>query len=210
MAFSTFNSFSSIIKNNLSVRIEVGDYSFKIKGMTSTVPNSDVTGIPLTNIGGVTMYNDPIRGYVFNFSGSNSLGIPVKTSTNSTKSFWLSTTTPVGNVFSSVDYPIYFNNSILTAYLSYTNTNYPSSSVSQTSAWVHYAVTTSSTELKIYVNGILKSSTALSNFPGDTTDNYFGSFSSSNRDNYKGYIDDMRLYPRALSIDEVKYIYNGM
>ena len=45
------------------------DYTFRVKGNSAIVPTTDVKYIPFSNTGGVTMYNDPIRGYVFHQYG---------------------------------------------------------------------------------------------------------------------------------------------
>ena len=79
----------------------------------------------------------------------------------------------------------------------------------QSTNWTHHAITTTSTQLKFYINGVPEYSTSTFSFSGDTNYNYFGSFSSGNTDNYKGYIDDMRLYPSALSAAQITQIYNG-
>jgi hypothetical protein len=114
-------------------------YSFRVKGFDFTVPISANSGVPLTNA------NDPVRGFVFKLSGNNYLSINSNAEVNNTRTFWLSSSTPNadnGNVFSSGLFPIYFNGgSNLTFFPSIETGNIITSTISQTSTWIFYAVT---------------------------------------------------------------------
>ena len=93
---------------------ELPDYTFRLKASCNRIPTFDTNNNILTNVGYTTTYNDPIRDYVFNFSGSNSLSISMGTPVNSTKSFWLSTayaSNAGGNIFGSANYPIALSSS---------------------------------------------------------------------------------------------------
>jgi len=185
-------------------------YSFRVKGNgTSTVPTTDIISSSLTNTGSVTMYNDSTRGYVFNFSGANYLSIAVSTPVTSTKTFWVSSSTPTaggGNVFSGNNYPIWFSGRTnLQANSNFPNGTNVYSSKTQIITWVFYAVTTTATSTSIYVNGIFDV-TASTTYSGDTSPIQFGAYTGTS--NYTGYLDDMRLYPSVLSDAQILSIYN--
>jgi hypothetical protein len=159
------------------------------------------------------MYNDATRGYVFRFSGSNYLQISASTLTNSTKTFWLSSSTPStgqGNVFSSNNFAVWFQaTSTLKFYPGNSGTIY-TSTTTQTITWIFYAITTSNTKTYMYINGSSSSNAGCNisaGWSGDTNPIQFGAYAGSNY--YTGYMDDMRLYPSVLTSAEILQIYNG-
>jgi hypothetical protein len=186
-------------------------YTFRIKGSSSTVPVTDYNGNTVTNNRGVTMFNDPIRGYVFNLLGSNFLSINVNESTNITRTFWASTSTPAsgsGNVYSSSNFPVFFfGTDRLNVYPNFPNGGRIISSIVQTTTWVFYAITLSPTSLSLYLNGsLVADNTVNENWGGDSSTIQFGAFESGNF--YKGYLDDMRLYSSILTPEQIRTIYN--
>jgi hypothetical protein len=238
MAFSTFNSFTGsfknqIIKLNISSSI-IGGYTFRVKGTTSTVPTTDVSGTPILNKLGngistgslVTMYNDPSRGYVFSFSGSNYLQINLNSAAAHTKTFWVSSSTPesnYGTVFSSGYNPSFFGSTKFLLNSFYTSngssgfieTRTPPSTVSQGISWIFYAVTvtatsTASTSTSLYINGVFSNTTQLpSGAPLWANDASFQFGASGGDYRYTGYLDDIRFYPSVLSDTQILQIYNG-
>jgi hypothetical protein len=114
------------------------------------------------------------------------------------------------NVFSSSAMPVWFNNTnFLRASVSFglAGTGDVTSTVEQTSGvWNFYAVTTTATTTKVYVNGVLVSS---GNIPwaGDTAEINFGAYARQSP--YTGRLDDMRLYSQTLSADEISRIYTN-
>lgn len=216
--FSTFNTFNSNrvgIVTVLALKATVTDYSLRVKGSSTTVPTVDLVGNTLNNVGGVTMYKDATRGYVFNFTGANYLyfNSTVTTPTNVTRTYWVSTLTPNasgGNTISSSFFPNFFGNS---SYLNVSpnfqmaNQANITSTTPQTTTWIFYAVTVSSSTLSLYVNGTLQQSVSISNWGGDTSTIDIGAYKSTNF--YTGYLDDIRQYPSVLSAAQILAIYNG-
>jgi hypothetical protein len=187
-------------------------YTFRIKGNnTATVPTTDLNGIAITNTNGVTMFNDPIRGYVFNLSGNNFLRINVNEATNITRTFWASSSTPAsgsGNVYSSINFPVlFFGGNRLTVAPNFPNGERIVSSIIQTTTWVFYAITLSPTSLSLYLNGsLIADNTVNESWGGDSTAIQFGAYDSGNF--YTGYLDDMRLYSSVLTPKQISTIYN--
>lgn len=201
------------IKSNLTKRKltgtaiinEVADYTFKVKATTTTFPTTDVCGNPLTNTNNVVLYNDITRGYVFNLSGANYLTINNPTPINFSRTLWISSTSPItsyGNVFSSAKFPILFNQTTLLKFIANwggTNTAL-TSNITQTSTWVFYALTVTATNMTLYING---SQTATAS--GDTANTQFGNYSGGTN-YFTGYLDDMRMYPYALTASQINNI----
>lgn len=211
----------------------LGGYTFRVKGTTSTVPTTDVSGTPLLNKLGlgistgslVTMYNDPSRGYVFSFSGSNLLQINLKSAAAHTKTFWVSSSTPesgFGTVFSSAYNATLFSNTKFLISLFFTSNGSggqietkTASTFSQGLSWTFYAVTvtatsTASTSTSLYINGVFSNTTQLaSGAPLWLNDPSFQFGASGGDYRYTGYLDDMRFYPSVLSDTQILQIYNG-
>jgi hypothetical protein len=195
----------SILKS-VSIRIP---YLFRVKSFSSVVP-SVVDGLTLINTSDVSMVYDGSRGYVFSFNGLNSLKLNVQTPIESTKTFWVSVSNPYNdynNVYSSLARPIYF---LRTSYLkSFVNFIYPSntkveSNIPQTAEWIFYAVTTSASETKMYVNGILTETRAVSSIV-ETSPIFFGCYNNSAF--YTGKLDDMRMYDSILPPAYIERMY---
>jgi Concanavalin A-like lectin/glucanases superfamily len=194
----------SIVKS-VSIRIP---YLFRVKSFSSVVP-SVVDGLTLVNTNNVTMIYDGSRGYVFSFNGLNSLKLNVPTPTSSTKTFWVSVGNPsneFNNVYSSVNRPIYFlRTSFLKAFVNFSTTNIKvESNVPQTVEWKFYAVTVSPTETKMYVNGILTETRAVSSIV-ENSPLFFGSYEDSVF--YTGKLDDMRMYDSILPPAYIERMY---
>jgi Concanavalin A-like lectin/glucanases superfamily len=196
----------SICKNLLP---PLTPWTFRVKSSTSVVPPS-VDGIPVTNVNNVTMFNDPIRGFVFRLLGNNCLSINQPTPVNSTKTFWVSAASPASqfnNVFSTTKMPIWFQQTDLlraTVNFGVAGTTNVVSTHPQTSTWKFYAITTSGTTTSVYVNGILVSSANV-NWTGDTSAICIGGY--TNLSFLTGFMDDIRLYPSILSPAEIQTIY---
>jgi hypothetical protein len=61
--------------------------------------------------------------------------------------------------------------------------------------------------MNIYVNGNFVTSVA-NDWLGENSEIQFGAYAGGN--NYKGLIDDIRLYPLALTQEQISKIYNGL
>ena len=199
------------VKNVLST-VSITDYTFKMKATSSTMPTTEINGTAFTNTGAVTLFNDGTRGYVFNFTGANYLTLSIPTPTLCSKSLWVSTSIPTfntGNCFSTTKFPIWFNGTLsLILNPCFTTTPAPlTSSTTQTITWIHYVMTMSATTMCMYVNGNLLTSRAVSGWSGDSANTVFGAYQTASY--YKGYLDDMRLYPYTLTASQVSAIYTA-
>jgi prepilin-type N-terminal cleavage/methylation domain-containing protein len=76
--------------------------------------------------------------------------------------------------------------------------------------WMYYAGTFDGANLKLYVNGVLKG-TRTGAVVGNATSNFvIGGNYGGPSETWNGMIDEVRLYNRALSADEVLNIYNDL
>ena len=182
-------------------------YNFRVKSVTNVVPLT-ADGYNINNIGVVQMINDATRGYVFNFTGANFLSLGLATPVNSTKSFWLSSSTPTtsgGNAFSTIKCPIWFNsNTTLRAGVNFPSPTNVISTIAQTSTWLFYTITTSATTTTMYVNGT-QVATASVAWTGDTATMFFGAYNSGN--NLTGKLDDIRFYSSILTPTEIETLF---
>ena len=177
--------------------------TFRVNSETSVVPTIS-NGYTITNNNGTIMINDPARGFVFRFIGNNSLSLNVATPLNSTKTFWVSTTTPASgsnNIFSTTKIPIWFNGTaLLRASVNFPGTDV-TSTIAQTSTWLFYAVTTTPTTTSMYINGNLVASSAVA-WTGDSDPMFIGAYQGTSFLN-NGFIDDIRLYSFILTQPEI-------
>lgn len=186
----------------------INDFTFRLKSTTTVVPTT-ANGYTVTNNNTTTMVNDGTRGYVFNFSGTNSLSINLATPLNSTKTFWLSSSTPgynSGNVFSTTKMPMWFNGTtLLRATVNFSPGINVTSNVAQTSTWRFYAITTTPTTTSLYINGALVV-TASVTWTGDADKMMFGAYQINNN-NYTGLMDDIRFYSNILTSTDIMSLY---
>ncbi len=75
--------------------------------------------------------------------------------------------------------------------------------------WTHFAISINNKTIKIYINGILNSEyNETINIGGWTSHWYIGQRGNSTGW-YKGYLDEVKIYNRALTAEEVKQDYNA-
>ena len=76
--------------------------------------------------------------------------------------------------------------------------------------WYHYALTWGADGIKLYINGELKAENPVSRpfADGSTLDFHIGSGSIGTQD-FKGALDDLRIYKKVLSPQEVLDVYQG-
>ena len=93
-------------------------------------------------------------------------------------------------------------------YINAWNGNYVQTGLSQ-NTWTHLVGTYDMSNIKLYANGVLMTSTAYTT--SITIDNYHFMIGASNAGTYTtyGYLEDVRLYDYALSETEIKNIYNN-
>ncbi len=79
---------------------------------------------------------------------------------------------------------------------------------SYTNAWHHIVVTRSSTTGKLYVDGqFIEDFTTMNGNLGTTSDPWFIGQSGTGEDFFKGYIDEVRIYSRRLTDDDIAALY---
>ncbi|MFC1789721.1 LamG domain-containing protein, partial [Patescibacteria group bacterium] len=78
----------------------------------------------------------------------------------------------------------------------------------ETGKWYHIATTFEDNDWRLYVNGIMESSTTSLSGPIEISENYF--LLGQNYDGYffKGLVDEAKIYNRTLSPTEIRYHYN--
>lgn len=191
---------------------------FQLSGGYQTVPQKDDTNqIIITNTNGVTMYNDPVRGSVFNFSGSNYLTVSVITSVNFTRSAWAyyNKTTPVSsNIYSSNNCPLWYPGGYnINACINFQSGG-PTIKDNQNrvNKWTHYAVTYNSGSkiFSLYVNGALLSSVTLNSstfWNGDVGTHWIGGYQGGN--NWYGYISNIEEYNVTFTAQQITDLYNS-
>lgn len=74
--------------------------------------------------------------------------------------------------------------------------------------WNHLVMTRNSTETKVYLNGELKLTGSAGTIPSG--DYFVGAWKTSAQQNYKGKINDVRIYDNCLSAEEIKRISQGL
>ena len=80
------------------------------------------------------------------------------------------------------------------------------------SGWQHMVYTFDNGVGKIYANGVLRST--ISSYPGKSIDNCsggnlrIGAWWKDSPEYYQGSLDEVRIYNRALSLEEIKTLYN--
>ncbi len=77
--------------------------------------------------------------------------------------------------------------------------------------WTHIAMVYDGSNLKIYVNGVEDNSVALTGDlnPASSTPLRIGEYGGGSGYELNGYVDDVRVYSRALSDSEIQDIYSG-
>lgn len=136
----------------------------------SSTYNYSSNGLSLT--GTSTMYNSPVRGYVFSFDGSsnyyNSASLITPTASIS---FWVYFTGQTRQmIINSTWWPIYYDVSgALSSIVSYNNSGsvIKESTVKSINTWNFYCLTIDNANIKLYVNGVFDASLNISNYFGD-------------------------------------------
>jgi|GEM_PF-2042617 len=75
--------------------------------------------------------------------------------------------------------------------------------------WSHVAVVNSATSCRIYVNGVLDTTCSAKPSPPSTADTWKIGTYVNGAGQFKGSIDDVRIYNRALSADEISALHNS-
>ena len=170
------------------------------------------------NLYGVTPTTDRFgnAGKALSFDGSSYVVMPNGSTLNisgeGTVSLWVKENGDTGTLLwkrfytGSIGWTLYigFPNTVI-GYVN-ENASLVISSITQ-GQWQHVVLVYGQNHMKLYVNGILRSSTANTNgFQASDADLYIGKDDSGNY--YKGAIDDVRIYNRALTDAEVVGLFN--
>jgi hypothetical protein len=168
-------------------------------------------------------FDDPERGIVLSFNGDESSGayvtageIPEMTLTNDfTWSFWAMqfrdgtgvNQTIIGNRYGASDQlqftkftPTnfeYYNNGNNNGFIPYTI---------PAGVWIHHAVVKHGTSLTRYLNGVVSGSSAI-DVELVAQPFYMGGDATSER--WSGWLSDVQLYDKALTLDEIKQVMRG-
>ncbi len=209
----------SVLDNNISSGL-VGHWKFDEAAGTiaydatrnnnsGTLVNNPVS-IPLCKIGSCLNFNSLNSTYV-NVPDSDVLN-PQAISLTA----WVYLTespTANGNIVSKGDnsgYRFRISNTSKVAWFDRGCTNCISSNqiVSQ-NTWVHIVVTGDSSGLKIFLNGALDNSNVVAYGALNTATSLKIGAEPAYNEYFTGYIDDVRVYNRALTGDEIKNLYNS-
>jgi len=174
------------------------------------------------------------KAYYFNGTNAN-IDLGINQSINSilndfSISYWLKSENNGGTIFANyssqgvpassqwrINSGISTSGEIGTGYLINPNWQGTSSNPYQISLnqWIHYVFTRSGGNTKIYINGILTASNSLSSgsllnptSPAATTKFGYNFPSAGGIDYYKGILDDIGIWNRALTQQEVTVLYN--
>jgi hypothetical protein len=94
----------------------------------------------------------------------------------------------------------------------YALTNYSTNGTIQvpTNEWHHVAGTFDGTDIKLYIDGVLDSTTPGTSGMGTSANNVLiGENPGATGRNWNGLLDDIRIYRRALSVDEIRALMVG-
>jgi hypothetical protein len=85
---------------------------------------------------------------------------------------------------------------------------YQSANTFKTNTWYLMTVTNDGSNLKTFINGVLNDYMSVGISQTNNNDIYIGRYEGSNLWNYKGKLDDIRIYNRALNTTEISELYN--
>jgi hypothetical protein len=188
-------------------------------GTTSKDMSLNDNDVTLTNVSWVSGK----FGNALNFDGSGTkyADIPMTTSTNitgvNTISFWLKANTNSSIWMEILDRAsdnilIQTQNYKMRYYLETSNGTawLDSSGNVPQNIWTHYAMVYNGTHKLMYINGVLDTS-AMANgtINSDGATWTLGAYYARNAAWYNGTIDELRIYPRALSQSEISTLYNA-
>ena len=192
---------------------------FFLEFTSTTVPTQATIGgaIAKTETGGtITIENEVTRGYVlYTPAGNSYITTSYRPTVISTRTFWYKRNGNLGtatNTVSSGNAPLVSNNDTDIRVLYTTNAGVTISEFIATSTsnskWVHYAVIYDGNISKIYINGVLNSSSSTISFTGESD---FLRINSCKGNQYgtSAYFDKIRSYNSALTANQVKKIYNS-
>jgi hypothetical protein len=182
--------------------------------------NAAATGNVASNVGAVTFATD-LRTSA-QFSGSNYLVVPdyegIDVKSNITLTAWLQTTARQQAYFGGRDpsnkpgYTFFqAGNKLQFTYFGYFDAQ--STTLTLPSGWFHAAITYDKSLVRYFVNGVLVSQTAQTQYSQTRHTiprTIGGTWHNGPTVLFIGKISDIRVYKRALSADEITRIYRGL
>ena len=149
-------------------------------------------------------YSSTSMGSIINVQGPWSVDIWLKYTSNS----YAGSTFAISNGASSVwQFAIRSNTGDIWTYGGTSQLTYPLPVVG---VWNHYALTLSSNILKLYINGTLYATKAVTSQTGGASDFVIGDYRANNsgNENYLGFIGPVKLYNRVITQAEVTQNYD--
>ena len=183
---------------------------FQLKFASSSVPTSDTYGTTITTFGTPTMINNATRGYVLSCTNTANLIAQIATTASFSRCLWLyplSIASNSSNILSTNNFPVWYQNGVN---LSMQSTAYTDPVSRGTNLWLHYVVAydSSTTTLTLYVNGASAVSYTSLVYTGEANYLYInGGNQNGNYTRMNAYYDNIRLYNRALTANEVSAMY---
>ena len=164
-------------------------------------------------------FNNSLSSYFFDGIDDNiTVSVPGNTTiSNWTISFWANwnhdgdlNDMPLGNLSdegSSKGFVYFYNDDVLLRFDGDTDFYDFNNNSIQVNSWALYTITSNGSQVNIYVNDALTGTASKSyNLFDDYTFGY-GGYSPTNY-SFKGYIDDVRIYNRPITINEIGLIYS--
>ncbi|MEI6809785.1 MAG: LamG-like jellyroll fold domain-containing protein [bacterium] len=173
-------------------------------------------------VNGADFFKDGVRGGVYKFNGVNSViegshenSLPTGGAPK-TVSVWVKPLAVGGIILKHgndahiLSQGFSFNiNTKFTIWLAGYNIDVVSTGAMTPDAWNHLCVTYESSRASIYINGVLDTSGNFSqNIPVGTNLEIGHNVLAGNNNYFEGWLDDIMVYDRALSGEEVKQIYS--
>lgn len=190
---------------------ELYNFLFTIPPSNNASIPGKINGHPLINNGGVSLDNDPTGGssyFMYKFSGNNSLQLNIPTPVKYSILFWVylsnkSTVSANCNLFSSNNYKIVLGtDKIVKIILTLGNQTMSFKKALDDNKWRQFAVVSDGKNVNMYVGDTLDSSSTINQT--QSIDNSVIKFGEG----FQGFMYGMRMYPYALTSDNVKTLFN--
>jgi hypothetical protein len=196
-------------------------------GNDGTIRNADSGGL---GDGGSVWVNDPERGMVISFNGDDGTGAVVSTDliipastldSDFTWAFWAkqhadqatNNDTILGNRYGGTTSPLQFIKFTPTRFEHYNDDGSYSEGINYNSipldVWVHHVISKDGPNLTYYRNGVESGTNTISKTI-DENPFGFGGDPINNVELWRGYMSDVRLYTKALTLNEVLGVMEGI
>lgn len=193
---------------------------YPFNGNTNDESGNNNNGI--ANGGLLTADKNGIPGKAYSFSGSDYIRVPNSTSLSGISnsfsiSAWVYNENPEAYIVCKaadggpdMQFRLYADGGGI-HFANFNNAADFSNTLQPTSSWKHITVTCDGITAKCYINGILVSTSSLHGDPSvsnNNTDMYIGADTHNVTEFFTGKLDEIRIYCRVLSINEINELYN--